>query len=224
MSPQLPLGIGLPAGAVFETFHPGGNRAAAAAVAAAAAGTGDPVLFLHGEVGSGRTHLLHAACAAASRAAYLPAGDYALQPAEMIDGWEAFGLVCIDDIGAFAGNASWERAMFALFNALQAAGGRWIATGDAPPGSLGFGLADLASRLAAGPVFRLQSLDDDGRVGALIAHAAQRGFELPEEVARYLIARIPRDMHSLVATLDRIDAESLSQKRKVTIPLVRELI
>ncbi len=224
MSPQLPLGIGLPAGAVFETFHSGANSAAAAAVAAAAAGTGDPVLFIHGETGSGRTHLLQAACTVARPAAFLPAGDYAAQPAAMIEGWETFELVCIDDIGAFAGKAEWERALFALFNALQAAGGRWIAAGDGPPASLGFGLADLASRLAAGPVFRLHPLDDDGRVGALAAHAARRGFELPEEVARYLIARIPRDMHSLVATLDRIDAASLSQKRKVTIPLVRELI
>lgn len=226
MTPQLPLSIGLPASAVFDTFHSGVNGAAVAAVAAAASGDGEPVMYLHGETGCGRTHLLQAACAAATaarrRAAYLPLGD--TRAPEMIEGWDAYALVCVDDIDAIAGDAAWERALFGLFNALRAGGGTWVATGAKPPAVAGFALADLASRLGAGPVFRLQALDDEGRRAALMLHARQRGFDLADEVARYLLARIPRDMNSLVAVLDRIDRASLTQKRKVTIPLVRDLL
>ncbi len=94
----------------------------------------------------------------------------------------------------------------------------------APPAAIGLSLADLASRLGAGPVYRLQALDDEGRRAALALHARQRGFDLADDVARYLLARLPRDMRSLVATLDRIDRASLTQQRKVTIPLVRDLL
>lgn len=226
MTPQLPLGVGLPASAVFDTFHAGANAAAVAAVASTAAGDGEPVLYLHGETGSGRSHLLQAACASATamgrRAAYLPLGDDAA-PA-MVEGWETYSLVCVDDIDSIAGNAEWERALFGLFNALRSGGGHWVAAGAAPPAATGFSLADLASRLGAGPVYRLQSLDDAGRAAALALHAHQRGFELAEDVARYLLARLPRDMGSLVETLDRIDHASLTQQRKVTIPLVRDLL
>lgn len=220
---QLPLGVGLPDSAVFATYHAGPNSGAVASVAGP-----EPVLFLAGGAGVGKTHLLQAACAAATgaglRAALLPLAQHAsLEPA-VIDGWHNYDLVCVDDVGAIAGDADWERALFGLYNALRSRDGRWLAAGADVPSALGFDLADLSSRLAAGPVFVLQPLDDDGRVAALTLRAHQRGFELPEEVARYLLKRAPRDMNTLYRVLDELDRASLSQQRKVTIPLLKSIL
>lgn len=221
---QLPLGVGLPDHAVFATYHAGPNAAAVAAVA----GT-DPVLYLVGEAGVGKTHLLQAACAAATgaglRAALLPLASAAgaLTPA-VLEGWDAFDLVCVDDVQAVAGDTAWEHALFATFNALRARGGRWLAAGADVPSALGFALPDLASRLAAGPVFRLMPLDDADRERALALRAHHRGFELPSEVARYLLKRAPRDMQSLYDVLDKLDRASLAQQRRVTIPLLKSIL
>ena len=223
MGDQLPLGVGLPDSAVFATYQAGPNAEAVAAVA----GT-EPVVYLYGPRGVGKSHLLQAACAAATgaglRAALLPLAAHASFDPAVVDGWDDFALVCVDDVGAVAGNPAWERALFGLYNAVHARGGRWLASGDDVPAALGFGLPDLASRLAAGPVFRLHELDDDGRAAALMLRAQRRGFELPDDVARYLLKRAPRDMASLVGVLDALDRATLAQQRKVTIPLLKTIL
>lgn len=228
MAQQLPLGIGLSDGAVLETFHAGPNAEAVQAVADAAEGLGEPVLFVYGAPGAGRSHLLHAACAAAARvgrrAALLPLRRYAELPPHAVENWEQYDLVCIDDIDGAAGNAAWERALYALFNALRAAGGTWLASGPDVPAALDLRLPDLASRIGAGPVFQLHALDDEGRLAALMLRARQRGIELPDEVGRYLLKRVPRDMKSLYALLERLDRASLAEQRRLTIPLVRAVL
>lgn len=228
MAVQLPLGIGLPDGAIFETFHAGSNADVVHALAASAAGTGEPVVFVHGVPGSGRTHLLQAACTAATRAgrraALLPLGRAGELPPQVVENWERYDLVCVDDVDRVVGDEAWEHALFALFNALRANGGTWLAAGADVPGALGLALPDLASRLAAGPVFRLHALDDDGRLAALTLRARQRGLVLPDEVGRYLLKRAPRDMTTLYNVLDALDRASLAQQRRLTIPLVKAVL
>jgi DnaA family protein len=228
MQNQLPLGIGLPDSAVFTTFHAGANATAVATVAQAAAGSGERVVYLHGVRGTGKTHLLQAACAAATaagrRAALLPLSEVARLAPGVIEGWERFDLVCIDDLHRVAGIREWEVALFELYNALQAEGVYWIGTGADAPAALGLTLPDLASRLAAGPVFNLVELDDDGRIAALSLRAAQRGVELPPEVGRYLLNHLPRDMATLHDALVRLDQASLVHQRRITLPLAREVL
>jgi DnaA family protein len=54
--------------------------------------------------------------------------------------------------------------------------------------------------------------------------ASLRGIELPEDVARYLQRRYPRDMPTLAALLDRIDSAALSAQRRITLPFIREIL
>lgn len=228
MQAQLPLGIGLPDSAVFATYHAGANAAAVATVEQSAGGRGERVVYLHGTRGSGKTHLLQAACAATSaagrRAALLPMSEVASLAPGMIEGWAQFDLVCVDDLHLAAGLRDWELALFELYNALLAGGGRWIGAGADAPAALGLSLPDLASRLAAGPVFRLAELDDDGRIAALSLRAAQRGLELPEEVGRYLLNHLPRDMATLHEALVRLDQASMVHQRRITLPLARAVL
>jgi DnaA-homolog protein len=228
MSIQLPLGIGLPDSAVFATYHAGVNTQALAQLETSATGRGEPVLFIHGAAGTGKTHLLQAACAAATQAgqhaALLPLSESPALAPEMLDGWERFELVCVDDVGAIAGNAGWEAALFELYNALRHNGGHWIGADGDVPGALGLSLPDLVSRLGAGPVFRLHELDDDGRAQALQLRASQRGLDLPEAVAQYLLKHLPRDMGTLYDALAQLDAASMARQRRLTVPFVRETL
>ena len=61
-------------------------------------------------------------------------------------------------------------------------------------------------------------------VAALRRRAGYRGLELPEDVARYLLRRLPRDMRALCDWLDRLDTASLAAGRRLTLPFVREVI
>jgi DnaA family protein len=81
---------------------------------------------------------------------------------------------------------------------------------------------DLRTRLGWGLVFQLHPLTDQQKAGALRAHAAATGLTLPEDVLAYLLGRFPRDMRTLVAALDALDAYALARKRPLTLALLRD--
>jgi len=184
-------------------------------------------LYLWGEPGSGKTHLLEAACRTAQERGaspvYLPLGMHRELDPVLLEDAEQGAWICIDDIHAIAGNRPWEQAVFGLYERLRALGGTLVLAARASPASLPFQLADLATRLGAGLVYQLHPLNDDDKVAALRLRADRRGFEVTEEVARYLLARYPRDTQSLFALLDRLDDATLAAQRRLTIPFLRSL-
>ena len=91
-----------------------------------------------------------------------------------------------------------------------------------PPGRLPFELADLRSRLGWGLTCKLNELEDTDKVQALLLSARRRGIPLSMEVAQYILSRCPRDLATLFEILDRLDQASLSAKRRLTIPFLRE--
>ncbi|MDH4314960.1 MAG: DnaA regulatory inactivator Hda, partial [Gammaproteobacteria bacterium] len=73
-------------------------------------------------------------------------------------------------------------------------------------------------------VFQLQALSEQDTTMALQLRARHRGLDLPADTASYLMSRTRRDMGSLYALLDRLDAEALRTQRRLTIPFVRTVI
>jgi DnaA family protein len=71
-------------------------------------------------------------------------------------------------------------------------------------------------------VYEIVPLSDDEKPAAMAAYAAQRGFRLGDDVIGYLLAHGRRDMPALLATLSALDRHSLSTKRPITVPLLRE--
>ena len=225
MSPpvtQYPLAFSADEPPSFDNFVPGRNREAVRAIRESAAGRGDRYLYLAGPAGTGKTHLLIAA-ARAAEGFYLDPGEPGVGP-EVTESLETARLVCLDGVGAAAARPDWEEALFRLFNALEGAGARLIVADRSPPGRLGLELPDLASRLASGPVLGLAGLGESALGRVLESRARARGFELPPQVAAYLVNRERRDVPHLLALLDRIDRHSLAARRPVTIPFVRTLI
>lgn len=223
---QLPLGLRLDQSAVFETFVAGGNAAARSHVAALASGERGDIVWLGGAAGTGKSHLLQAACRMAGnrggRAMYVALGPSRGAHPDQLLGFEMLDLLTIDEIDAVAGHALWEARLFAVLNHALLRGGAVLLAARPIPSSVPFELRDLASRAAGAVVYRLAELDEEGRAEALIGHARWRGLEIDAATARFLLNRVPRGMREICAWLDRLDRASLAAQRKLTIPFVRE--
>ena len=227
MIPQLPLALRWPRRQRFEHFHAGANAAALAAVEALARDPAAPWLYLHGPAGSGKSHLLMAACQAAGEAGrsvqYLPLSKL-IDRAAAIRGVAGGALLALDDLGAIAGQREAEHALFDLYNRAKAEGAALLFAADAVPAQLGLGLPDLRSRLGACTRFALKPLDDAERRDVLKAQAALRGIRLDEGVLDWLFVHHTRDLGALLDLLDKLDQASLAAQRRVTIPFLRELL
>ncbi len=202
----------------FANFVAGRNAEAVAALARAAVGeVRETAVVVWGPPGSGRTHLLRAAVAAAqSRRAAVYHADATTAPAEPP---EPGALVAIDDVDR--ADPATQARLFTLFNGLQATGGQLVAAAAMPPARLPL-RDDLRTRLGWGLVYELVPLADADKPAALVRFARERGFRLGDDVIAYLLAHGRRDMPTLVATLVALDRYALAGKRQVTVPLLRE--
>jgi DnaA family protein len=225
---QLPLGIKLRDEATFASYYPGPNAtvlAATRAFASLQSAVPECCLFLWGTEGTGRTHLLQAACHALADegglAMYLPLDELADEGPLLLEGMESVDLLCLDKLEAVVGRPDWEEALFHLYNRLREQGGRLLVAAAAAPRALGLKLPDLESRLGWGLVFQLQPLDDEGKQEVLKLRAAQRGLQLGDDVARYILSRGARGMGELFAALEALDQASLRDQHRLTIPFVK---
>ena len=152
-------------------------------------------IYLWGEVGSGKSHLLQA-CKA--RNAHIADNVHLLNDQAQID-------------------------LFNVYNQLKESGGILITAGLHAPIQMGL-RDDLATRLAWGLVYQLQPLNDAEKALALNNHAAERGMRLPTEVVDYCLRYLKRDLSTLMSTLDALDEWSLTTKKPVTVPMLRQLL
>jgi len=198
---QLALGISPPPEPTLDNFVPGANAELVARLRALADGSlPESIVYLWGEPGSGRSHLLAATARAATRHG---------------------GVAIADDVEKLD-----EAAQIGLFNAINAAresGGAVLAAGSAPPAQMAL-RDDLRSRLGWGLVYQVKALTDAERALYLRAEAERRGMRLADEVIWYLLRHVRRDLPSLLAILEHLDRYSLERQRNVTLPLVREVL
>jgi len=226
--PQIPLPLRGTDALTFDLYCAGDNGPALAELERVTAGSAARNIYMWGDAGTGKSHLLHAACAAAAaarrRAALVPLAQFnSLAPA-LLESLEDLDFVCIDDVDAIAGRPAWEQPLFHLFNRMRESSRPLVFAARTSPAGCAISLPDLKSRLGWDLVFRLAPLREEERFAALHRRALLRGMEIPDEVLDYLSRRIARDMHSLFHWLERLDRESLSAGKRLTIPFVRELL
>lgn len=220
---QLSLPLYLPDDETFASFYPGENASLLAAITGALRQEHGSYIYFWSREGGGRSHLLHAACADLSRhdraVGYVPLDKRAYFVPEVLEGMEQLALVCIDNIESIAGDEAWEMAMFNLYNRIQETGRtRLFITGDRPPRQLNLHLPDLFPP-GLGQIYKLQPLSDKEKGEALQLRAKLRGFELPEDVSRFLLKRLDREMRTLFMTLDQLDRASITAQRNRPFPL-----
>jgi DnaA family protein len=227
---QLLLGVGLDDDATFENFlvAPANQQLVDYLRAAAANRASEQFIYLWGGPSSGRTHLLQAMCheltTARHSSIYLPLKELANFAPAIFQGANTLSLVCLDDLDCLAGDAAWEAALFNAFNEIQASATQLIICGNCAPQGLQIKLPDLASRLQSGLTFQLTELNDTDKRIALQLRAGNRGMELGNAVADYIIARAERSLKALMQILDRLDESSIKEQRKLTIPFVKSTL
>jgi len=204
----------------FDNFVTGSNGELVQALLQAIGGR-DGHLYLWGEAGSGRTHLLRAAVAQALTrerpASYIAAE--ATETAELPQDEDA--LLAIDNVERLT--ATTQIALFNSFNRSRRSRQTLILAGGVPPLALAL-REDLRTRIGQCLIYQAHSLDDDTRMHILLALAQRRGLELHADVAAFLLRHGRRDLPHLSAVLDALDRASLERKRAITLPLLRELL
>lgn len=226
---QLPLALRCPPDQRFETFvgAPAGALLQLRAFARGDTGTGE-ALYLAGPAGTGKTHLLLAACAEAEtagrRTAYLPLAAAAGRLREALEAFEQADLVALDGLEAVAGAREDEIALFDAHNRARDAGRRLLYAAHVAPDVLPLTLPDLRSRLSQCARLMLEPLDDAGRADVLRLRAQRRGLQLEDAAIDWLLRRVDRDLASLTELFDRLDRESLAAQRRLTVPFLRRVL
>ena len=226
-SPQIPLQLEPPRPDRLEDFIPGPNANVLQAVRHLLDEPGS-FLFLSGPQGSGKSHLLNGLCHAAREqgmgAFYIALKRLPEEAAAGLEGMQMLDLVCVDDLDSVAGNGNWEKALFRCFNEVREAQGRLLVASSRPLKSLPLGLPDQASRLAWGVRLNLQPPDDAGKTEILRQSARSLHISLPDDVQSYLLKHGKRDMASLLTAVEKLKDAAFAEKRKITIPLAREVL
>jgi len=226
-SPQIPLPLMPLRDNRFDNFVAGPNAALVDTLKNLPDEPGSSV-YLSGAEGSGKTHLLNALCVETrergGRAFYLALKRLPKDAIASLQGLEQLDLVCVDDLHAVAGDGDWEEALFHCFNRIREASGRLLVSSRERLSALGLGLPDLASRLAWGLRLQLQPLEDDDKMAVIRLHSEALGESLPDEVQAYLLKHHDRNMAALIQTVERLHEAALTVKRRITVPLAREVL
>ena len=226
-SPQIPLQLMPRRDSRFEDFVSGPNHAVVEALKHVPDEPGSHI-FLFGGEGSGKTHLLTALCheirERQARAFYLPLKRLPKDAIASLQGLEKLDLVCVDDLHIIAGDEAWEEALFHCFNRIRETNGRLLVSSQKRLSALNLGLPDLASRLSWGLRLPLIPLEDNDKLAVINLHSKALGFSLPEDVLQYLLKYHDRSMGALIQTVENLHQAALTNKRRITVPLAREVL
>ena len=230
LATQLVLALGTDDKASFDNFYVTEHAELITAIRKMVVQGEPDLVFFYGTTSAGKTHLQTAAMRLSERkSAYLSLAQ-AHATVEFVDSMAApvlqrsGGLLCLDDIDAWAGDDHKERALFSLFEQVKASAGLLLLSAAQAPSACGFALPDLVSRLASGLVYPLRALNEPEQFAIVKSHAKRRGLPMSDEVVRYLLNRASRDTRELLHLLDKIDHLSLVEQRRITIPFLREVL
>jgi DnaA regulatory inactivator Hda len=182
----------------------------------------DGRLAVCGPGGSGKTHLVHV-WAARAGARILPAASAPRLDLARMPAGAALALEDVDRIDR-ATRAGTEEALFHLLNHLAAGGGSVMVTGRTPPAQWDVALPDLASRLRAAPVARLDPPDDALLSAVLVKLFSDRQLDVAPDLISYLLARMERSFEAAENLVTRLDHAGLARQRPITQRLAAEVL
>lgn len=174
-------------------------------------------VVLSGAAGSGKSHLLEV-WSQATEARLIRADEIGqIAPEELMTG----GALALDDA---PGKALDERGLFHLLNLTRQTGGHVLIASDSDPASWQVTLPDLATRLKALAVVRLEPPDDALLRGVMVKLFADRQLAVEESVISYLMLRMPRSLDSARALVAEIDRVALIEQVPVTRGLAARVL
>ncbi len=183
-------------------------------------GWSSPALAIHGPAGCGKTHLTRV-WAARSGALLLDAKT--LPFADLASLGTTRPTVVVDDAERITGAAA-EETLLHLYNLIREGRGFLLLAGRLAPARWPLSLPDLTSRLRTIPAIAVGDPDDTLLAAVLIKLFADRQLIIGSEVISYLLPRIERSFAAAGRLAEAVDEASLSQRRPVTVPLVRTVL
>ena len=217
---QLVLDLHLPQPKSFDDFVRGENAELLFQLSLWASGDASVrALYLWGEHGAGKSHLLTAAFERLKphTAVHLIDARHDMLPQQL----DSNAALIVDNVASL--DAEQQIVLFDHYNTLREGTGRILVSGHLPAMLLPL-RDDLTTRLGWGLVYQLKALSDIDKAAALQRHARRLGFELSEELVDYLMRHAMRDLPSLYRLIDNVNTLSLSKQRPVTLSLLREAL
>jgi chromosomal replication initiator protein len=226
----------------FDNFVIGGSNrfahAAAVAVAEAPAKAYNP-LFIYGDSGLGKTHLLHAIGHYAEslypgiRVRYVSSEEFTNDFINSIANNRAsvfqsryrdIDILLIDDIQFLQGKDSTQEAFFHTFNTLHDHNKQVVITSDLPPKHL-TGFEDrMRSRFEWGLITDVQAPDLETRIAILRKKAQSERLQVPDEILEYMASKVSSNIRELEGTLIRVTAFSSLNRMPVDLALVQTVL
>ncbi|HYC51324.1 MAG TPA: chromosomal replication initiator protein DnaA [Gemmatimonadaceae bacterium] len=229
---------------IFDHFVIGKSNELAAAAAHAVAQAPGKVynpLFIYGETGLGKTHLMQAIAHEIlrgepnSRITYLGTEQFTNELVAAIQNrttgefrrrFRETDLLLVDDIHFLRGKESTQEEFFHTFNALYEAGRQIVLTSDRPPSEIPGLEARLVSRFQWGMVADIEPPDLEHRIAILREKAALDHLEmtLPEEVIRFIAENVRSSVRELEGSIIKLLAYASLKHQEITIDLAREAL
>jgi chromosomal replication initiator protein len=226
----------------FENFVMGSTnifaRAAAFAVAESPAKAYNP-LFIYGNSGLGKTHLLHAIGHYALslyprfKVRYVSSEEFtndfinAIQnnrSAQFLNEYRNIDILMIDDIQFLAGKDQTQEAFFHTFNALHDANKQVVITSDVAPKNLMGFEERLVSRFQWGLTVDIQAPELETRIAILRKKAELEKIRVPDEILEYMAERVQSNVRELEGTLIRVTAYANLSRKQVDMDLVQTVL
>ena len=185
-------------------------------------------IIIQASSNTGKSHLLQSACnfynEIGKTSFYLPIKKALDYDPSVLDSINKIDLICIDDIDFVAKNDDWERAIFNLINQCQQSTSRIIFSVSGSIDTAGFNLPDLLSRLNKLLKYNVANIDDGDIELAIDLIIEHNSINIGDKEINYILNHAKRDIAHLKHILFKLDEYSLSTKKKITIPLIKEII
>ena len=182
-----------------------------------------PLLVIVGPAGSGKTHLANVFINRAGAKNVSIDTLAAEGPAAAVEGAKA--LVVENAENFINGDMpNLEEQLLHLYNLARECDIRILMTAETAPARWQVNLKDLSSRLNTAPVAEINPPDDALISALLIKQFADRQINVGQDVISYLLSRMDRSFAAVRHVVENTDRLSLSEKRGVTIPLVRRVL
>ena len=133
-------------------------------------------------------------------------------------------ILIIDNVDLLLENYKTEEKIFTLVNEFILRNKKILVTSTSDFKKLKFQIPDLLSRLSSGLTFKINELDDLSKIKVLKKFASERGLFLSPLVCDYIITHFKRDLYYLCNSIKYLDQKSLSLKKKITIPFIKQII
>lgn len=226
----------------YESFFPGSTNAFTHKLSQAVAenpGSEYNPLFVYGEVGVGKTHLISATGNAIlrnnpkARVGYVSASHFARRLAEAArdDALESFrenychwDVLILDDIQFLGGRVEAQEEFFHIFNVLQQQGRQVIIASDKPPDRLGLLEKRLVSRFASGIVAQLKAPEMETRLRILRHAVQQSGAAVPDDVLALIAMRVSHDVRKMTGCLRKVIAFARLVGQEMNCELADEIL